>query len=92
MRVYAESSKSVEGKSLIICRFERETPEAAAPIIEALYEVFIPEGLFTAVPPVLTLLSVTRQDTREALSLTPEERVHVASVAAEKAASMTADE
>lgn len=91
MRLVVNKSKSVEGNDLITVRFEKETAVAAAPIIEAVYEVFIPEGMFSEVPSVLTLLSATRQDTREPVVLTPEERAACATKAAEAAASMTSD-
>jgi len=95
MEPYAERGESIEGKDLIMVRWQRDTPDAAAPMLEAIFEGWIPQGVFilnddeSPTPAVLQLLSVTRVDTREAVLMTPEEREAIGVSAAEKLASVT---
>jgi hypothetical protein len=88
------TERSTNNKVLVKVRWEQETPDADAPTLEAVFEGFILPGSFLtdddspAPPAVLILLSVTRVDTREPVILTSDERSEVATVAADKLASM----
>lgn len=92
MRLTAEKTVSTEGRTLIVVRFEREGDDAATPVIETVYETVVPEGLFEASSPILFLLSVTRQDTRETMKLTEEETRLVQAKAAHFAAKLMSED
>jgi|SaaInlLV_10m_DNA_3_1039740.scaffolds.fasta_scaffold10711_2 hypothetical protein len=85
----ATYERAADKRRLIRVMFERQTPDASAPVIEAVYEVKYPEDNFicddTA---VLIPLSVTRTDTKETVVLTDEERDDCHQAATEKAAAM----
>ena len=70
----AEIGKSTDGRRTVSVKFERASPDAATPIIEAILYARIPDD-FTADSFVtaMLLLSITRTDTREKMDLTPEE-------------------
>ena len=85
-------SVSVEGQTLISVTFRKQTPEAAAPMVEVVFEVFIPAGLFTDSSCALFPLSTTRIDTREKITLEPDERREAREKALEYAATLTRDD
>jgi hypothetical protein len=85
-------SESVDGRKLITVSLRHQTADAAAPMFEAVYEVFLPSGLLTESPGVLFPLSVTRTDTREAVTLDADERKEASEAAVEYMASMTRDD
>lgn len=89
----ASYDSSVEGRKLVKVVFERQTPDAAAPIIEVVYHLTFPGG-FRVVDnvPVLSLLSCTRMDTRERVTLRNDEQEQVLEAAAEAAAEATSSD
>ena len=92
MDIYPVKTESVDGRTLCVLTFERETPDAAAPVIEAVFEVYVPMGMFDRQPPVLFFLAAVRKDTREPVTLTAVERAAVMDKVSEFANSMTGDE
>ena len=92
MEIYPVASETVDGRKLCVLTFERETPDAAAPVVEAVFEVYVPMGMFDRQPPVLFFLSAVRKDTREPVTLTADERAKVMDKVSEFATGMTGDE
>lgn len=86
----ASYDSSVEGHKLVKVVFERQTPDAAAPTIEVVYHLTF-SGDFRIVDnvPVLSLLSCTRTDTREKVTLRNDEQEQVLKAAAEAATEAT---
>lgn len=88
MTYRTELRRSNQGKFLVAVLFERESPDADAPMIEAVYEVRFPEESFASVattaPRVLKFLSSTRTDTRTPIELTSEEEDFCTARASEK--------
>jgi hypothetical protein len=61
---------SVDGRTLVKVRFQRESPEGTEPEIEAVFTVFWPTDFMLDNPAaVLHLRSTTRVDTREPVEL-----------------------
>ena len=81
----AVNEQSFEGDELVIVKFERESPESSAPLIEVVFRVHEPQGVIHRTRAVLVQLSATRQDTHEPVTLTREEQDAVLTKAAEKA-------
>ena len=81
----AVKSESVDGRKLITVSIWQQTPKAAAPMIEAVFEIYLPSGIFNESPCALFPLSTTRTDTRETVALDPDERREVCEAALEKA-------
>jgi hypothetical protein len=79
--------EATDGRRLIVVRFVRLSDDAAEPESEATYHLKHPEG-FTSRGGVafLHLLSLTRMDTRENVTLTPEEVETVEGAARDTAA------
>ena len=91
--MYVTSERATDGRQLIRVTFERQTPNADAPCIEAVYEVNYPEEFCLADDTVVLIpISVTRTDTRECITLTGEERERCHQAATEKAAAMVREE
>lgn len=85
MRAHVTRSLSIDHQTLITVTWERETPEANAPTLEAVFQ-FNPASTFDLTdlkPGVLVLLSVTRTDTRQPIDLVGEERSEVFQVASD---------
>lgn len=91
--MYATHSKSIEGHALIHVTFERQTPEAAAPVIEVIYRVQFSDSFQVTRdnPMGLELLSATRTDTRENAELEEEERGAAFQCALGHASTLTPD-
>jgi len=89
--VFTRREKSTDHRSLIIVTFERASPESTCPTIEVVFQVQWPDDftLMTTDTPVLFRLSVTRQDTRELISLTREEEDMVYTEATNEAAKLS---
>ena len=91
MTFRTEIRHSNQGKFLVAVLFERESPEADTPMVEAVYEVRFPEesgstaSFLSTVPRILRFLSSTRTDTRTPIVLTPEEEDFCAGRASDKA-------
>ena len=83
--------KTAEGRRLVRVTFERQTPEASAPIIEVVYRLDFPGDFRIDSVPVLTFLSATRTDTREKVRLSDEEEIEIQEVATNKAAEAVKD-
>jgi len=79
---------AADKRQLIKVRFERESPDSDSPIIDVVYRIDYPLPLSIRKEnvSVLTLVSITRTDTREAVTLTPEEAAIVHDAATTKAA------
>jgi hypothetical protein len=90
MRSHITSELSVDKQTLVQVRWERETAEANAPTIEAVFQFNRPEtySLTDLKPGVLILLSVTRTDTRKPIDMTPEEEPKIYELASEYASEM----
>ncbi len=87
MRVYDDMG--TDQQQLIRVVFERQTPDANATMIEAVYEARYPEDHFLSDDTVILIpLSITRMDTRRPVILTDEEQDKCHQVASEKAAEM----
>jgi len=96
MTARAEIRRSTDGKNLVAVIFERESPDADAPVIEVIYNLRFPsdeksKSLFADPVPVLQFISATRTDTRVPVELTPEEENFCGSRASEKATEMSVD-
>ena len=79
MRAHVSDESSVDGKTLIRVIWERESPDANSPTIEAVFQ-YNQTGLFELTnlkPGVLILLSVTRTDTRKSIAMLDEEEPEV---------------
>jgi hypothetical protein len=80
--------QSSGGKSLAVVRFEQETPEADAAMVDVVFEVHTPDdyGVIgrNRSARVLIFLSATRTDTRKPWTMSEEERNTVFSAVAEK--------
>ena len=89
MNARISHSRSVNKRTVVSVVFERETPEANAPVIEATFEYRFPQdfSLVEACPGFLIPLSVTRTDTRQTIELTEEDRDEVYQRASDYAAS-----
>ena len=84
--------KSVDGRNLIRVSFERQSPEAATPTIEVVYELRFPQDFRLADETrVLAFISATRTDTREVVQLATEETEMALERASAFAASLTRD-
>lgn len=79
--------EATDGRRLIVVRFVRLSDDAAEPPLVAVYHLKYPEG-FTSSRGVafLTPLSYTREDTNEAVFLTPPEVEEVEGAAHDTAA------
>ena len=67
-------SQSVDGRQLVHVIFERQTPSAAAPTIEVIFEVQSTSGALGTGRVVIMHLTTTLTDTREPATLSEEER------------------
>lgn len=87
MRAHAKHETSVDKQTLVRVTWERETAEANAPTIEAVFQFNRPEtyNLTDLKPGVLILLSVTRTDTRKPIDMTDEEVPQVYELASDHA-------
>jgi len=90
MRSYVRNETSVDKQTLILVTWERETSEANAPTIEAVFQYNRPEtfSLTDLKPGVLVLLSVTRTDTRMPIKMTEDEEPRVYRQASDWASEM----
>lgn len=75
-------SKGTNGEDLVTVTFERVSPDSRAPIIETIFLVEYPSGLGRTVA-VVVPMSTTRTDTRQVVTLTPDEFLQVCREAAE---------
>ena len=83
---------AADKRILIKHTFEREGDSADTPVIEVVYEVRFPElASLTNDVKILSKVSITRTDTREPITLTPDEERWVDSAISEFAAGMTED-
>ena len=86
---YVTYDQAADKRRLIHVTFERQSPDASAPTIEVVYEVRFPdEGFLADDTAVVNRISVTLTDTKELVSLTPEERDLCDQAATEKAAEL----
>jgi hypothetical protein len=77
---------SIDNKILVCVTWERESPEANTPTIEAIYQYRPPDwDSPKRTMGVLTLMSVTRRDTRTPIDMTREEEVEVLELASDHA-------
>lgn len=90
MRAHVRNETSVDKQTLVRVTWERETAEANAPTIEAVFQFNRPLdfSLTDLKPGVLVLLSVTRTDTRKALEMTADEELRVYELASDWASEM----
>lgn len=85
LTIHSKYDVTTDGRKTLMMRFERETPESDSPVVEVIYEVTDSEvSLFTDPVSVLVLLSATRTDTREPVTLTVNERRQVVQAAVAK--------
>lgn len=94
MTYRTECRKGTDKQPLVIVLFERESPEANAPMIEVVYRVHFltsDNDILSDPKPVLRMLSATRTDTRLAVELTQEEDDFCAARAAERALDFNPD-
>lgn len=91
MNAYVASTQSADKETLISVTFERESPDPNSPTIEVVFEYVPPQeySLTEASPGTLIQRSVTRTDTRETITLTPEEQRTCRQLAAEKSGSLS---
>ena len=84
---------ATDGRLLIRVVFERELPDADAPVVEVVYSLHYPENfrLDNEHAKVLILVSTTRRDTREAVTLDSEELEAAHEAATEHVAELTPD-
>lgn len=81
MQTHTTHARSVDRRTIISVVFEKETAEAAAPMLEVTFEYLEIEPIGikglrqveNRTPWTLNMLSATRKDTRETVTLTPEE-------------------
>jgi hypothetical protein len=90
MRAHVRNETSVDNQTLVRVTWERETAEANAPTIEAVFQYNRPSefNLTDLKPGVLLLLSVTRTDTRRPIVLTDEETPQIYELASDWASEM----
>ena len=87
--MYVTTERAVDNRHLVRVTFERQTPDSQAPMIEVTYEVRFPgDSYLTEDSAVIIPLSIVRQDTRERILLTDEERDMCHQAGAEKAIQM----
>lgn len=85
--MYAVYEKSADGRRLVKITFERQSPDSDSPVIEVVYRLDYPQDFrIENNIPVLTFLTATRTDTREPVTLTPEEQREVVEAVTNKAA------
>lgn len=84
-------NRSVEGRLIVTARWERETPDAAAPMIEATFEVEFSNDFTKNEARFLIPISVTRVDTRELVTLSESEIRTVREDVANYCADLTED-
>lgn len=91
MRAHVSDEKSVDKKTLVRVTWERETPEANAPTIEAVFQYNTPDTfmLTDMKPGVLVLLSVTRTDTRKPVEFWEGEEHEIYQLASDYAGNLT---
>ena len=85
----ATHTRSTDDRLLVTVIWERETPDADAPTIEAVYEVEYSTDFSVNEARFLVPLSVTRTDTRVLVQMTIEEQRAVQECAANHAAGLT---
>lgn len=88
MEYRVTTETSADKRQLIRVRFERESGESDSPYIDVIYRVEypVPISIRKENAIVLTIVSITRTDTREPVTLTPEEAEVVHDAATTKAA------
>jgi len=92
--MHTTPSMSVDGRRLLRVVFERESPDEDTSNIEVVYEVFYPEDfrLDNEHAKVLVLLSATRTDTHEVVTLSQEELAEVHEAASSQSAHLTSED
>jgi hypothetical protein len=90
MRAHVRNETSVDKQTLVRVTWERETADANAPTIEAVFQFNRPAdfSLTDLKPGVLVLLSVTRTDTRKPVEMTAEEEPVIYELASDWASEM----
>ena len=92
MRAHVSDELSTDGKTLIRVVWERESPEANSPTIEAVFQ-YNQTGMFFELtnlkPGILILLSVTRTDTRKPIAMLDEEEQEVYQMASDHASGVS---
>lgn len=90
MQAHVRNDTSINGATLVRVTWERESIDADAPTLEAVFQFNRPEtfNLTDLKPGVLVLLSVTRTDTRKPIEMTPEEEPVVYELASDWASEM----
>ena len=85
MRAHVKDEMSVDNRALVRVIWERETPDANAPTLEAVFQYNPAESfsLTESKPGVLVLLSVTRTDTRKAVEFWDDEEAEIYQMASE---------
>jgi hypothetical protein len=87
---HVRSEVSIDNKTLVCVVWERESPDANTPTIEAIYQ-YRPADWDSPkrTMGVLVLMSVTRKDTRTPIEMTREEEVEVLEIASDYAENHT---
>lgn len=90
MHAHVRNETSIDKQTLVRVTWERETADANAPTLEAVFQFNRPEtfNLTDLKPGVLVLLSVTRTDTRKPLEMTAEEEPVIYEMASDWASEM----
>jgi len=84
-------TRSTDGRLIVTALWERSTPEADAPMLEATYEVEFSDDFTKNEARFLVPLSVTRTDTRETVELSDAEMREVRREVANHCADLTDD-
>lgn len=84
-------SRATDGRLIVTARWERSTPEADAPMLEATFEVEFSDDFMKNDARFLIPLSVTRVDTRESVELSESEIRVVRREVANHCADLTED-
>jgi len=86
--MHATIEHTPDKRRLVVVSFQRQSPDADTPTIEAVYQLYWPEDFtLQGDPYVLYFLSAIRTDTREAVQLTQEEITDIMEAAVVRAAS-----
>jgi len=91
MQVQITHDRSTEGRLIVTARWERNVPDADAPILEATFEVEFSDDFTKPDARFLIPLSVTRVDTRESVELSEAEIRDIRRMVANHCADLTED-
>jgi hypothetical protein len=84
-------NRSTDNRLIVTARWERSTPDADAPMLEATFEVEFSDDFTKNDARFLVPLSVTRTDTRESVTLSEAEMREVRREVANHCADLTED-